>query len=93
MLKDLSLEGIILIINALDKYIKNLHQLLDFIAKPFCIKQIIFSYNWLLIKEKLGKVKQKVRLQLKLNEDLISAAIYIYIWRKVDKLALNKEYN
>jgi hypothetical protein len=93
MLEDPSSEGVILIVDALDECTKNLHQLLDFIAKPSRVKWIVSSRNWPLIEEKLGKAKQKVRLQLELNEDSISAAVRIYIRRKVDELALDKEYD
>ncbi|KAJ4169245.1 hypothetical protein NW754_001331 [Fusarium falciforme] len=93
VLEDPSSEGVILIIDALDECTKNLHQLFDIIAKPYRVRWIVSSRNWPAIEEKLGKAKQKVRLQLELNEDSISAAVSIYIWHKVDKLALNKEYD
>jgi hypothetical protein len=93
MLEDPSSEGVILIVDALDECTKDLHPLLDYIAKSSRVKWIVSSRNWPLIEEKLGKAKQKVRLQLELNEESISAAVRIYIRHKVDELALDKGYD
>jgi hypothetical protein len=64
MLDDQSSKSVTLIVDALDECTKNLHQLLEFIAKPSCVKWTVSSRDWPLIMEKLGKMKQKVRLQL-----------------------------
>ncbi|KAI8710679.1 NACHT domain-containing protein [Fusarium sp. LHS14.1] len=93
MLDDPSLDGAILIVDALDKCKTNRHQLLDLIAKPSCVKWIVSSRNWQDIEEKLGCTKQKVRLELELNPDSISKAVDIYIGYKVEELAHLKGYD
>lgn len=93
MLDDLSLDGAILIVNALDECKMNRYQLLDLITKPSRVKWIVSSRNWQDIKKKLNKAEQKVRLYLKLNRDLVSKAVDIYIGHKVEELACLKNYN
>jgi predicted GTPase len=83
MLEDSTSEIVILIVDAFDECTNNLHQLLDFIAKPYRVNWIVFSRNLPLVEEKLGKVKQKVGLQLELNENSIllpSARTYGIRW-------------
>ncbi|EEU33805.1 uncharacterized protein NECHADRAFT_89121 [Fusarium vanettenii 77-13-4] len=82
MLNDPILDGAILVVDALDECKTNRHQLLDLIAKS--------SRD---IEEKLGRTKQKVRLQLELNQDSISKAVDTYIGYKVDQLAREKRYD
>ncbi|KAI8648966.1 Vegetative incompatibility protein HET-E-1 [Fusarium keratoplasticum] len=93
MLNDPSLDGAILIVDALDECKTDRHQLLDLIAKPSRVKWIVSSRNWLDIEEKLDNAKQKVRLHLDLNKDSISKAIDTYIGYKVDQLARDKNYD
>ncbi|KAH7124530.1 hypothetical protein EDB81DRAFT_208226 [Dactylonectria macrodidyma] len=93
MLNHPSLDGAILIIDALDECKMNRHQLLSFITKPSRVKWIVSSRNWLDIEEKLDKAKQKVRLHLELNKDSISKAVDTYIGYKVDQLARDKKYD
>ncbi|KAK7426210.1 hypothetical protein QQZ08_007239 [Neonectria magnoliae] len=93
MLDDPSLNGAILIVDALDECKTNRHQLLDLIAKPSRVKWIVSSRNWQDIEEKLDNPKQKVRLHLELNKDSISKAVDTYIRHKVDQLALDKKYD
>ncbi|UPL01724.1 hypothetical protein LCI18_012658 [Fusarium solani-melongenae] len=93
MLQDPSLNGAVLIIDALDECETNRHQLLDFITKPSRVKWIVSSRNWLDIEEKLDNAEQKVRLHLELNKDLISKAVDTYIGHKVDQLARYKNYD
>ncbi|PNP55869.1 hypothetical protein FNYG_15443 [Fusarium nygamai] len=93
MVNDPSLNGAILIIDALDECKTNRHQLLDFITKPSRVKWIVSSRNWPDIEEKLDKAKQKVRLHLELNKDSISKAVDTYIGYKVDQLARDKKYD
>ena len=50
------------------------------------------SRNWPDVEQRLGKAKQKVRLQLELDEDSISAAVHTHIRHKVDELAEQKDY-
>ncbi|KAH6995462.1 NACHT domain-containing protein [Ilyonectria sp. MPI-CAGE-AT-0026] len=85
MLNDPSLDGAILIVDALDECKTNRYQLLDLISKPSRVKWIVSSRNWQDIKEKLDNTKQKVRLHLELNKDSISKA--------VDRLASYKKYD
>ncbi|KAH7161042.1 hypothetical protein EDB81DRAFT_924346, partial [Dactylonectria macrodidyma] len=92
MLDDPSLDGAILIVNALDECKTNRHQLLDF-AKPSRVKWIVSSRNWQDIEEKLYNIKQKVRLHLELNKDSISKAVNTYFRHKVDQLAYDKKYD
>ncbi|KAL6409849.1 NWD1 protein [Ilyonectria robusta] len=93
MLNDASVDGAILIVDALDEYKTNRHQLLDFIIEPSRVKWIVSSCNWLDIEEKLDNIKQNVKLRLELNKDLISKAVDIYIGCKVDQLACEKKYD
>ncbi|KAH7124436.1 hypothetical protein EDB81DRAFT_699461 [Dactylonectria macrodidyma] len=93
MLNDPSLDSAILIVNALDECKTNRHQLLDLIAKASRVKWIVSSRNWWDIKEKMGNIKQKVRLYLELNKDSISMAVDTYIAYKVDRLACHKKYD
>jgi hypothetical protein len=93
MLNDPSLDGAILIVDALDECKTNRHQLLDLIAKPSRVKWIVSSRNWQDIEEKLDSIKQKVRLHLELNKDSISKAVDTYIGYKVDRLARHKKYD
>ncbi|KAH8651716.1 hypothetical protein BGZ61DRAFT_229661 [Ilyonectria robusta] len=93
MLNDPSLDGAILIVDALDECKANRLQLLDLIAKPSRVKWIVSSRNWQEIEEKLDNKKQKVRLHLELNKDSISKAVDTYIGYKVDRLACHKKYD
>lgn len=51
------------------------------------------SRNWPDVEQRLGKAKQKVRLQLELDEDSISAAVHTHIRHKVGELAEQKDYD
>ncbi|WKT54165.1 hypothetical protein QSH57_004749 [Fusarium oxysporum f. sp. vasinfectum] len=93
MLNDPSVDGAILIVDALDECKTNRHQLLDFITKPSRVKWIVSSRNWPDIEEKLDNAKQKVRLRLELNKDSISKAVNTYIGHKVNRLAGLKKYD
>ncbi|KAH7111543.1 NACHT domain-containing protein [Dactylonectria macrodidyma] len=93
MLDDPSLDGVVLIVDALDECIVNRQQLLDFITKPSRVKCIVSSRNWPEIEGKLDNAEQKVRLHLELNKDSISKAVDIYIGYKVDQLTRDKKYD
>lgn len=93
MLNDPSLDGAILIVDALDECKTNRHQLLDLIAKPSRVKWIVSSRNWQDIEEKLDNTEQKVKLHLELNKDSISKAVDTYIGYKVNQLACHKKYD
>ncbi|KAH7187792.1 NACHT domain-containing protein [Fusarium oxysporum] len=93
MINDSSLDGAILIIDALDECKTNRHQLLDLIVRPSRVKWIVSSRNWQDIEDKLDNTKHKVRLHLELNKDSISKAVDTYIRYKVDRLACHKKYD
>ncbi|RSL86770.1 hypothetical protein CDV31_016354 [Fusarium ambrosium] len=93
MLNDPSLDGAILIVDALDECKTNRKQLLEFITKPSRVKWVVSSRDWSDIKEKLDNARQRVRLQLELNQDSISKAVDTYIGYKVEKLADLKNYD
>ncbi|KAM6508085.1 hypothetical protein FSOLCH5_013284 [Fusarium solani] len=94
MLRDPTLKGAVLVVDALDECTIDRPQLLDFIVQSSSfsshVKWIVSSRNWQDIEEKLGHTKRKVRLQLELNQDSISKAVDTYIGFKVDQLACEK---
>ncbi|KAK2669042.1 NACHT nucleoside triphosphatase [Fusarium oxysporum f. sp. vasinfectum] len=98
MLKDPTLEDVVLVVDALDECVTDRPQLLDFIIQSSStpssrVKWIISSRNWPDIEDKLDSAKQKVRLPLELNKDSISKAVDMYIGYKVDRLACHKKYD
>ncbi|KAG7424474.1 Vegetative incompatibility protein HET-E-1 [Fusarium oxysporum f. sp. raphani] len=98
MLNDPILKDAVLVVDALDECTTDRPQLLDFIIQSSStpssrVKWIVSSRNWQDIEEKLDNTKQKVRLHLELNKDPISAAVRIYIRRKVDALVEQKKYD
>ncbi|KAH7124420.1 hypothetical protein EDB81DRAFT_912810, partial [Dactylonectria macrodidyma] len=96
MLKDPTLDDVILVVDALDECTTNLSQLVDFVAQASSLshaKWIVSSRNWPNIEGKLDKTTQKVRLSLELNEGSISGAVHSYIRHEVDQLAHNQTYN
>ncbi|KAH6977605.1 NACHT domain-containing protein [Ilyonectria destructans] len=68
MLDDPILDGVILIIDALDECTTHRLQLLDFITKSSRVKWIVSSRNWLDIEETLDNAEHKVRLQLEIDQ-------------------------
>lgn len=96
MLKDPNLEGIVLVIDALDECRTNRPQLLDFIAKATpreCrAKWIVSSRNWPDIEEQLADA-QNISVHLELNTDSISNAVHTFIQYKVDQLTRDKKYD
>jgi hypothetical protein len=93
MLDDPSLKRAVLIIDALDECKTDRHKFLDFIAKPSRVKWIVSSRKQPDVEEKLDNAKQKVRLHLELNKDLISKAVDTYIGYKVEQLEHEKNYD
>ncbi|CAG9985116.1 unnamed protein product [Clonostachys byssicola] len=93
MLNDPSLEGAILIIDALDECKTNRHPLLDFIIRPSRARWLVSSRNWQDIKKKLDKAEQKVGLSLELNQNSTSKAVETYIRHKVEELDRDKNYD
>ncbi|KAF9769338.1 hypothetical protein IL306_013252 [Fusarium sp. DS 682] len=93
MLADSRLDGALLIVDALDECTTNRDQLLGLIIRSTNVKWIVTSRNWLEIEQKLDHAQQKVRLQLELNQESVSAAVEAYIEHKVNQLAHEKRYD
>ncbi|KAH7309923.1 hypothetical protein B0I35DRAFT_359209, partial [Stachybotrys elegans] len=93
MLNDPILDGVILMVDALDECTTGRAQLLDFIIESSTsVRWILSSRNWRDIEEKLGKVEQGTRLDLELNTEAIHNAVETYIRYKVERLAETKQY-
>ncbi|KAI6772979.1 hypothetical protein HG530_003937 [Fusarium avenaceum] len=93
MLEDPILDGVILIVDALDECSTNQEKLLDLIVRSSNIKWIVTSRNWLEIEQVLDHSMQKVRLNLELHQDSVCEAIEAFIEYKVDQLAKEKQYD
>ncbi|KAK1242929.1 hypothetical protein MKX08_005741, partial [Trichoderma sp. CBMAI-0020] len=90
ILRDMSMEGKVFIIDGLDECVTDLPLLLDFIAQAPGLseaKWIVSSRNWPNIEEKLNTSSKKLPLSLELNEQSISNAVRVYIQHKVHDLA------
>jgi hypothetical protein len=96
VLRDPSLSTTCLIIDALDECVTDRLKLLSFIAKQSSasnrVKWLVSSRNWPDIKAQLGRAGHKVRLSLELNAQSVAAAVTVFIQRKVDQLAQEKQY-
>ncbi|KAF5581411.1 vegetatible incompatibility het-e-1 [Fusarium pseudoanthophilum] len=93
MLEDPVLDGVLLIVDALDECTTDQEKLLDLIIKSKNVKWIVTSRNWLEIEQVLDRSTQKVRLHLELNQDSVSKAVEAFIEWKVEKLAEKKQYD
>jgi hypothetical protein len=96
VLQDPSLRMTYLIIDALDECVTDLPKLLEFVAKQssasFRVKWIVSSRNWPDIEAQLDRTGHKVKLSLELNAQSVAAAVNIFIQRKVNQLAQEKQY-
>jgi hypothetical protein len=96
MLRDPQLRPTYLIIDALDECVTDLPKLLELVAKQLSvssrIKWIISSRNWPDIEAQLERAGHKVKLSLELNAQSVAAAVDVFIQRKVDQLAQEKQY-
>jgi archaellum biogenesis ATPase FlaH len=97
VLQDPSLRDTYLIIDALDECLTaDLPKLLEFIAKQssasYRVKWIVSSRNWPDIEAQLERAEHRVRLSLELNAESVAAAVAVFIRRKVDQLAQEKQY-
>ena len=93
MLHDPRLQGVYLVVDALDECVAGLGQLLDLIAhtpQSTSAKWLVSSRNWPQIEEQLCSVAQ--RLSLELNAESVSAAVDNYIVFKVSQLRKQKGY-
>lgn len=96
VIKHESLQGTVLVIDALDECTSGLDQLISFIIDlPPHIKVIVSSRLWMSIDRGLAVALEdtKIYLSLELNEDVISAAVDNYIQHKVEDLAKSKRYD
>ncbi|EUC29070.1 hypothetical protein COCCADRAFT_8666 [Bipolaris zeicola 26-R-13] len=96
-LHDLHLRPTYLIIDALDECVTDRPHLLEFIARHSSIsprvKWIVSSRNWPEIEEHLEQqAGHQATLSLELNAESVSAAVDLFIERKVDQLAREKQY-
>jgi hypothetical protein len=96
VLRDPSLRATYLIIDALDECVIDRPKLLAFIAMQSStshrVKWIVSSRNWPDIEAQLERAEHKVRLSLELNAQSVAAAVAVFIQRKVDQLAQEKQY-
>ncbi|ETS77183.1 hypothetical protein PFICI_11057 [Pestalotiopsis fici W106-1] len=93
ILQDPTLQGVCLVVDALDECVKGLPQLLDLIIQTSRLphtKWLVSSRNWTDIEEKLCDVAH--RLSLELNAKSVSAAVESYIQFKVSELTRIKGY-
>ncbi|GJC77849.1 vegetative incompatibility protein HET-E-1 [Colletotrichum liriopes] len=78
MVRDPVLDGVILIVNALEECGMDRSKLLNFIARISSsspAKWIVSGRNWLGIEETLDNTTHKVALRLELNEEFVSDTI------------------
>jgi hypothetical protein len=96
MLQDPRLRPTYLIVDALDECITDLPKLLEFVAKQSSVssrvKWIVSSRNWPDIEAQLERAGHKVNLSLELNAQSVAATVDVFIERKVDQLAREKQY-
>ncbi|GKT61435.1 nwd1 protein [Colletotrichum tofieldiae] len=93
MLHDSKLQGVWLLVDALDECSTGLEQLLDLIAETSqstSAKWLVSSRNWLQIEERLRTVAQ--RLSLEVNAKSVSTAVDSYITFKTSQLSQLKGY-
>ncbi|KAF2200073.1 heterokaryon incompatibility protein [Delitschia confertaspora ATCC 74209] len=97
ILQGRNLKSTYLVIDALDECVTDLPQLLKLIAKQSsirsCVKWIVSSRNRPGIEKTLEQVGYKVRLCLELNAESVSAAVSIFIEKKVSQLAQENRYD
>ncbi|KAF4775434.1 NACHT and WD domain protein [Colletotrichum scovillei] len=97
MLSDPQLDGVLLIVDALDECTTDRPKLLQFIKNLSTIsraKVIISSRKWTEIGEMLGEDDTNgSTITLELHDDLISKAVHSYINREVQQLASRKRFN
>ncbi|KAL0769256.1 hypothetical protein CaCOL14_008564 [Colletotrichum acutatum] len=97
ILGDPMMNGVLLIVDALDECVEGRQKLLDFIcerSKDSRARWIVSSRNWREIETNLERITERTSaLSLELNSDLVSHAVRMYIRRKVDKLAEKQPYH
>ncbi|KAF4945037.1 hypothetical protein FGADI_12296 [Fusarium gaditjirri] len=93
MLEDPMLDGVLLMVDALDECDTDQEKLLDLIIRSNNVKWIVTSRNWPEIEQVLDRSTHKVRLHLELNQDSVCKAVEAFIEWKVEKLAEKKKYD
>ncbi|KAJ0322016.1 hypothetical protein COL5a_008994 [Colletotrichum fioriniae] len=97
ILGDPNMNGVLLIVDALDECVEGRQKLLDFICErsnDSRAKWIVSSRNWPEIETNLERITERTSaLSLELNSDLVAHAVRTYIRRKVDKLAEKRPYH
>ncbi|KAG5804854.1 hypothetical protein H9Q71_010561 [Fusarium xylarioides] len=93
MLEDPLLDGVLLVVDALDECVTDQEKLLGLIIRSYNVKWIVTSRNWPEIEQVLDRSTQKVRLHLELNQDSVSKAVEAFIEWKVEELAKKKHYD
>ncbi|KAH7016527.1 uncharacterized protein B0I36DRAFT_232076, partial [Microdochium trichocladiopsis] len=93
ILQDPKLQGVVLVVDALDECLQGLPVFLDLVVRTSqntTAKWLISSRNWPQIEEPLCKVAH--RLSLEVNETSVTEAVNTYIEHKVSELARRKGY-
>ncbi|KAK1713022.1 NACHT domain-containing protein, partial [Colletotrichum lupini] len=97
ILGDPIMNGVLLIVDALDECVEGRQKLLDFIcerSKDSHAKWVVSSRNWPEIETNLKRITGRTsELSLELNSDLIADAVRMYIRIKVDELAEKSPYD
>ncbi|KAF6787049.1 hypothetical protein CSOJ01_15319 [Colletotrichum sojae] len=94
MLQDSNLQGVCLLVDALDECSTGLKQLLMLMtetSRSTSAKWLVSSRNWSQIEEQLRPVAQS--LSLELNAESVAAAVKFYIKHEVKELAKAKKYS
>ncbi|KXH31971.1 hypothetical protein CSIM01_02523 [Colletotrichum simmondsii] len=97
ILDDPMMNGVLLIVDALDECVEGRQKLLDFICESSNdsrAKWIVSSRNWPEIETNLARITEHTSsLSLELNHGLVAHAVRTYIRIKVDKLAEKRPYH
>lgn len=97
ILEDPSLRRTYLVIDALDEYTEDLHQLLALVAHNSSAhssaKWIMSSRNWASIEKDLDTAMQEAGLPLEHKENSVSAAITTYVQFMTGRLAKQNKYS
>lgn len=95
MLDHPDLAKVYLIVDGLDECQSGLPRLLDLIVSTSSsqVKWLVSSSKRLDIKEKLGPNKDRGRISLELDEDLVSTVVKTYIDNKVLELTRSNQYD
>jgi hypothetical protein len=96
MLQDPRLSTTYLIIDALDECVTVRPKLLRFIAMQSStshrVKWVVSGRNYPEIETQLERAGHKLRLSLELNAQSVTAAVNVFVQRRVDQLVQEKQY-